>query len=91
MDVVQMIELNRIGTIAWFINGKLMRRRGFDLLQIWALNWLTPLFRMIDSYVPLPALSLIAVMERGASQQTKAESEKPVQSANLAAFRRHAG
>ena len=75
-----MIGLNRIGTLAWFINGKLMRRRQFDLFQIWTLNWFTPVFRLIDRFVPLPALSLIAVMERAAPKQveTGVRAELPV-------------
>jgi glycosyltransferase involved in cell wall biosynthesis len=64
LEVVRMLGLNRVGTLAWFINGKLMRRRGFGLGQIWALNWFTPVFRLVDRFVPLPPLSLIAVMER---------------------------
>jgi glycosyltransferase involved in cell wall biosynthesis len=64
MRVTRLLELNRIGTIAWFLNGKLLRRRTFGLLQIQMLNCLTPLFRAVDFLVPLPAISLIAIMER---------------------------
>jgi len=62
-NVVELMELNRVGTVAWFMNGRLMRRRKFGLFQIWALNLLTPILRVIDSFVPLPGLSLIAVLE----------------------------
>jgi glycosyltransferase involved in cell wall biosynthesis len=61
--VLELMELNRVGTVAWFMNGRLMRRRKFGLFQIWALNLLTPILRAIDSFVPLPGLSLIAVLE----------------------------
>jgi glycosyltransferase involved in cell wall biosynthesis len=63
LKVTKIIELNRIGTLAWFINGRLLRRRDFGLLQIWTLNWLTPVFRAIDRFVPLPSLSIIGIME----------------------------
>ena len=63
-EVKQLFEFNRIGTIAWWLNGKVLRRRKFGLLQILALNFLTPLLRMIDHLLPVPALSLIAVLER---------------------------
>ena len=63
-EVQQILRLNRVGTLAWFINGKLIRRQSFGLLQIWALNWLTPLFRVIDRFLPVPALSLIAILRR---------------------------
>jgi glycosyltransferase involved in cell wall biosynthesis len=54
---------NRVGTPAWWLNGKLLRRRSFGLFQIWALNALTPLFRRVDRLLPFPPLSLIAVLE----------------------------
>lgn len=62
--VKAMFEFNRIGTLAWFLNGKIMRRRTFGLFQIWMLDRLTPLFRIIDPLLPLPGLSLVAVLER---------------------------
>ena len=66
LDLVRLLEFNRVGTLAWFINGKLLRRRHFGLFQIMLLNWLTPLFRVIDPFLPLPPLSIIAIMERPA-------------------------
>jgi glycosyltransferase involved in cell wall biosynthesis len=62
--VKDVFEFNRIGTPAWFLNGRVLRRRSFGLFQIWLLNRLTPLFRLIDRALPLPGLSLIAVLER---------------------------
>jgi glycosyltransferase involved in cell wall biosynthesis len=69
LEVERILDFNRTGTAAWFLNGKLLRRRSFGLLQIKLLNLLTPLFRLADRFVPLPALSLIAVMRnRGAAR-----------------------
>jgi glycosyltransferase involved in cell wall biosynthesis len=64
--VVRILPFNRIGSAAWYINGKLLKRRTFPLPQIKLLNLLTPLFRRADSWLPLPPLSLIAVLERPA-------------------------
>jgi len=61
-EVERIVDFNRPGTLAWFLNGKLLRRRTFGLVQIKLLNLLTPLFRLVDRMVPLPALSLIAVL-----------------------------
>jgi len=61
-EVERIVEFNRPGTLAWFLNGKILRRRTFGLVQVKLLNLLTPLFRVIDGMVPLPALSLIAVL-----------------------------
>ncbi len=62
MKIGDLIEFNRIGTLAWYLNGKLLRRHSFGLGQVWALNLLTPLMRRLDGLLPLPPLSLIAVM-----------------------------
>src|SRR5512133_762146 len=62
-DVKEIHTFNRVGTPAWWLNGKLLRRRSFGLFQIWMLNFLTPLFRRIDRFLPFPPLSLIAVLE----------------------------
>jgi SAM-dependent methyltransferase len=64
--VDRIVPFNRIGSAAWYINGKLLKRRTFPLPQIKLLNLLTPVFRVVDSWLPLPPLSLIAVLERPA-------------------------
>lgn len=63
-DVLTVLPFNRIGTVAWFLNGRVLKRRTFGLGQIKLLNMLTPLFRRVDGWLPLPPLSLIAVLER---------------------------
>ena len=60
----RLIMFSRLGTAAWFLNGKLLRRRHFGLGQIWLLNLITPLSRMVDPMLPLSALSLIAIMRQ---------------------------
>jgi glycosyltransferase involved in cell wall biosynthesis len=64
LEIKNLIEFNRIGTIAWFLNGKIFKRRSFGIGQIWMLNLITPIMRRFDSLLPIPPLSLIAVMER---------------------------
>ena len=61
-EVEEMLTFNRIGSVAWWLNGKLLKRRTFGLVQIWLLNVLTPLFRLVDRALPFPALSLIAIV-----------------------------
>ena len=60
----KVLEFNRIGVIAWWLNARLLRRRTFGLWQIKILNVLTPLFRVLDNFLPLPPLSLIAVLSK---------------------------
>jgi glycosyltransferase involved in cell wall biosynthesis len=63
LEVCELIGFNRLGSIAWFVNGKLLRRRHFSLLQMKLLNVLTPLLQRLDKILPVPPLSLIAVMK----------------------------
>jgi hypothetical protein len=41
-----------------------LRRKTFGLWQIKILNFLTPLVRVIDRFLPLPPLSIIAVLRK---------------------------
>jgi glycosyltransferase involved in cell wall biosynthesis len=68
MEVEEIVHFNRIGRPAWWLNGKVLRRRHFGLLQIVTLNALTPLFRLVDRALPFDALSLIAVLRPRAGE-----------------------
>jgi SAM-dependent methyltransferase len=61
--MVRVLEFNRPGALAWWLNAKLLRRRTFGFFQVKLLNLLVPLFRRIDGWLPLPALSLIGIFE----------------------------
>jgi glycosyltransferase involved in cell wall biosynthesis len=62
--VEEILKFNRPGVPAWWLNGKILRRRTFGMGQIRLLNVLTPLFRRIDSWLPLPPLSIIAILRK---------------------------
>lgn len=62
-EVKDILEFNRVGTPAWWLNGKILRRRKFGVGQVLALNALTPIFREIDEKLPVKPLSLIAILE----------------------------
>ena len=62
-EVRDILEFNRVGSAAWYLNGRLLRRRSFGLGQIWVLNLLTPVMRRLDAILPLPPLSLIGILE----------------------------
>lgn len=64
------IKFNRPGTPAWWLNGKILRRKTFGLAQIRALNVLTPIFRKLDRLLPFPPLSLIAVLRKDRASQS---------------------
>jgi glycosyltransferase involved in cell wall biosynthesis len=60
--VERLMRFNRLGSFAWFLNGRVLRRRTVGLPQVRLLNLLTPLLRLVDGVLPLPPLSLIAVL-----------------------------
>jgi glycosyltransferase involved in cell wall biosynthesis len=62
--VEQVLKFNRPGVPAWWLNGRILHRRTFGLGQIRMLNLLTPLFRLTDSWLPLPPLSIIAILRK---------------------------
>lgn len=66
--VEDVLKFNRPGVMGWWLNGKILRRRNFGLAQIRLLNLLTPLFRAIDHRVPLPPLSVIAILRKDSTQ-----------------------
>jgi len=67
-----LMSFNRFGSPAWWLNGRLLRRKTFGLWQIKALNFLTPLVRVIDNFLPLPPLSIIAVLRKPQSEPVAA-------------------
>lgn len=73
--VQEVLEFNRPGVAGWWLNACVLRRRKFGLGQIQMLNLLTPLFRRIDSWLPLPPLSIIAILEKPGSPASDTTSE----------------
>jgi glycosyltransferase involved in cell wall biosynthesis len=82
-ELEQMIDFNRVGVIAWWLNGRLLRRRTFGLWQIKALNVMTPVFRAVDKVLPLPPLSLIAVIRKPGDAGSSTLSRPPVSATSL--------
>lgn len=62
--VETLIRFNRPGVIAWWLNGKILQRRTFGLGQIRILNLVTPIFRVMDAWIPLPPLSIIGILRK---------------------------
>jgi glycosyltransferase involved in cell wall biosynthesis len=82
-ELEKMIEFNRVGVVAWWVNGQLLRRRIFGLWQIKTLNVMTPLFRAIDKVLPLPPLSLIAVIRKSADRVSSTLLQPSVSATSL--------
>jgi glycosyltransferase involved in cell wall biosynthesis/phospholipid N-methyltransferase len=74
--VEEIVKFNRAGVPAWWLNACVLRRKTFGLGQIRMLNALTPLFRLLDPWLPLPPLSIIAILrkEKKEGQASPADS-----------------
>src|ERR1700722_1508291 len=73
-ELEKMLEFNRVGVIAWWLNGRVLRRRTFGLSQIKLLNVMTPIFRAVDKMLPWSPLSLIAVIKKSLTLESQARS-----------------
>ena len=62
--VERIFSFNRIGVLPWFVSGKILRRRTFDRLQLKIYDSLVWLWRILDRVLPLPGLSIIAILQR---------------------------
>jgi glycosyltransferase involved in cell wall biosynthesis len=79
-EVETVLKFNRPGVPAWWLNGRVLQRRTFGLGQIRLLNFMTPLFRLVDSWLPSPPLSIIAILRKDGStgsRATPAQSNLP--------------
>ena len=74
-QVERILKFNRPGVVAWWLNGRVLHRKTFGLGQIRILNLLTPLFRLLDPWIPLPPLSLIAILGKPVSAASAADSQ----------------
>ena len=78
-EVEQVLKFNRPGVPAWWLNGRVLHRKTFALGQIRMLNFLTGIFRRIDPILPLPPLSLIAILRKGGWRHNRGgSSEAPI-------------
>ena len=64
LEILKIIPFNRVSTLPWLLNGKMLRRRTFGLFQIYMMNLLVPFFRRIDRFLPVPSLSFIAILRK---------------------------
>jgi SAM-dependent methyltransferase len=74
LELDKMLEFNRVGVIAWWLNGRVLRRRTFGLSQIKVLNVMTPIFRAVDKILPWPSLSLVAVIKKSLTREFQTRS-----------------
>lgn len=61
LEVERVLKFNRISWPAWYISGKILRRRRLSARQMWFFDCFVWLWRRIDSLLPWPPTSLIAI------------------------------
>lgn len=62
--VERILRFNRVTYPAWFVNGRILRRRRFGRFQLFVFDRLVWLLRILDPLLPWPPTSLIAVGRR---------------------------
>lgn len=70
-EVERLFGFNRVTRPGWWWNGRLLRRRTFSRVQLWAFDRLVWLWKRIDGWLPWPGVSLIAVGRKRAGDQTR--------------------
>ena len=64
LEVERWAQFNRASVPAWWLNGRVLKRRDFSRLQLKGLDWSVPLLRRLDRLLPWPGLGLIAIARR---------------------------
>jgi glycosyltransferase involved in cell wall biosynthesis len=62
LEIEEIFGFNRFGSPGWLLNARVLKRETFGFWQIQLLNFLVPLVRRIDRWLPFPPLSLIAIL-----------------------------
>lgn len=65
-EIVDEEDFNRLGTLGWFMSGKVMRRKDLSSTQVAAFNLLLPLARFAELLPIIPGLSRIVVARKPA-------------------------
>lgn len=60
----RVLYFNRMGSPGWWFNGKVLRTTTFGFLQMKTLNFILPALHRLDSWLPLPSLSVIAIFRK---------------------------
>ena len=76
--VEKVLKFNRIGTPGWWLNGRVLKKETFGFWQIKLLNFLVPILRPIDRFLPFPHLSWIVILHANpqAAGELNAESSR---------------
>ena len=63
-EVLEMNSFNKIGTLGWIGQSMILKRDTLGIRNMRVFDKLMPLIRRIDSFVPFPGLSLLAIVRK---------------------------
>jgi hypothetical protein len=58
------IHFNRITRPGWYLNGRLLKRQSFGRFQLWFFDRFVWLWRILERWLPWPAVSIIGIGEK---------------------------
>jgi SAM-dependent methyltransferase len=64
LRVKQVIQFNRITRPGWYVNGRLLKRRSLSRFQLWFFDRFVWLWRILERWLPWPAVSIIGIGEK---------------------------
>ena len=67
-EVEKQFSFNRAAVPAWWLNGRVLKRKTFSRIQLKVYDSLVWLFRLVDPFVPWPGISTIAIARKPASR-----------------------
>jgi hypothetical protein len=70
---------NKVGVLGWFVQGKLRRATSLGKNNMLLYNFLTPLFRVIDRFLPWKGLSWIVIARKVEVPTTSKTPTPPLQ------------
>lgn len=59
--IEKMFDFNRFSAPAWWINGKILRRRKFSRVQLKMIDLMMPVIKRVDRLLPWSGVSLVAI------------------------------
>ena len=63
--IEQLLHFNRVTRPGWYLNGRILNRKGFGRFQLWLFDRLVWLWKLIDKSIPWPSVSIIAIGRKG--------------------------
>jgi len=64
LRIDRLFSFNRVGTLPWFLNARILRRRRLGRFQLKVFDSLVWFWRFLSPLLPLPGLSLVVVASR---------------------------